>query len=411
MKTMLSVAVAVALGAPLLTSVHAGIAVAQQRASSFEMGIEFYVGGVYADHLAGESKNVSPQDCRDACVANTACRFWVWRAPLPNPVIDDERVSSCQLLKGGITGRFPNPRTYVGAITASPRAAAQSGRGSTWEPGIDLHAGTSKRGFATESGEQCRDACLRDRMCTGWTWHTSSDSVTPRECYLFIAQVTKQERADPRRSVISGVVNRVTPARTPAPPSSTESLRPDDSVTRLSREDWIKLCTDRSANPDRRIAGCSALLNAGGLSAEQVATAHLNRGNAYSQKRQYGLAVREFDRCIAVVRADFMCWNNRGHNHTLMHQYTRALEDFNQALRINPTHQNSVYNRANVYAKLGQIERAIDEYSRAIGLNPNDARAWYNRGQMYQLSGDAKRAEFDIQAARRLDPRVAPEAE
>ncbi len=116
-------------------------------------------------------------------------------------------------------------------------------------------------------------------------------------------------------------------------------------------EKW-KQC--KSDDPERSIAGCSALIQSAHETGINLAMAFYGRGLAYSRKGDYD----------------------------------RAISDYDQALRLNPDLANAFYGRGGAYAYKGDYDHAIQDYNQALRLNPNSAVAFYGRGWAYEHKGD-----------------------
>jgi tetratricopeptide (TPR) repeat protein len=99
-------------------------------------------------------------------------------------------------------------------------------------------------------------------------------------------------------------------------------------------------------DPDISIGACTAMIQAGQETQENIAKAFGNRGNAYFGKGQYD----------------------------------RAIEDYDQAIRLNPNYAFAFHGRGLAYAFKGQYDRAIEDYDQAIRIIPNFADAFVNRG-------------------------------
>src|SRR5271156_5738244 len=111
-----------------------------------------------------------------------------------------------------------------------------------------------------------------------------------------------------------------------------------------SRQENLNKC--KSPDPDTRIAGCTALIQAGQDTTENLSVIYNNRGSAYVDKGDYD----------------------------------RAIQDFNETIHLDPNNERAYYGRGSAYKKKGDYDRAIQDFSQAIHLNPNFARAYYDRG-------------------------------
>jgi tetratricopeptide (TPR) repeat protein len=169
-----------------------------------------------------------------------------------------------------------------------------------------------------------------------------------------------------------------------------------------SRQENLNKC--RSVDPDTRIAGCTALIQAGQETTENLAVIYNNRGTAYNSKREYDRAIRDHSEAIRLSPNYAYTYFDRGIDYYDKGDYDRAIQDFNEVIRLNPNFASAHYSRGTAYEGKGDYDRAIQDYNEAIRLNPNDTRAYNNRGLAHERKDDYERAIQDYNEAIRLDP-------
>lgn len=125
---------------------------------------------------------------------------------------------------------------------------------------------------------------------------------------------------------------------------------------------------NEAEHPATRIAGCTALIEAG-PSSDVLAVALMNRGIG----------------------------------HAADGDLTAALADFDAALEAAPGMIEGFYNRGNVNLDLGKSKDAIRDFSVVIDAEPRFALAWLNRGLARELAGDKEGARRDISRALALN--------
>lgn len=194
-----------------------------------------------------------------------------------------------------------------------------------------------------------------------------------------------------------------------------------------------------SANPHRKIAGCTAIIQSRQETAILVA-AFGNRGIAYDDLGQYDLAIQDDDQAIKLAPNDARLYSNRGKAYGDKSQLDRAIEDFDQAIKLDPNYAQAFVNRGFAYALEGQYDRALQDLDQAIKLDPSNYQPFGNRGFTYLkmkrpdsaiaayddalritsnypdalygrglaklMKGDTAGADADFAAAKRLDPQV-----
>jgi Tfp pilus assembly protein PilF len=198
-------------------------------------------------------------------------------------------------------------------------------------------------------------------------------------------------------------------------------------------------CADR--NPDVSISGCTAVIQSGQQSPENLGVAFRDRGLAYYRKGQYDRAIQDCDDAIrlnpndawaflmrgvdyAVTRhhdraiQDFgraiqikpdneIAFRHRGIEYLATNQPGRAIRDFDQAIQIKPDGVEAYRGRALVYGSMSQYDRAIQDWDRVISLKPDDADAFHMRGVAYDALGQRDRAASDLAKAGHLNPAPA----
>jgi lipoprotein NlpI len=162
-----------------------------------------------------------------------------------------------------------------------------------------------------------------------------------------------------------------------------------------------------SINPDLALQHCTALVESGKLSEENLAKALIFRGFAYRSKGDYDRAIHDFDQAIRL-KPDFAnAFNNRGIAYDYKGNYDRAIQDFDQAIRLQPDYADAFNNRGLVYGEKGNYDRAIQDFDQAIRLRPAYAEALDNRAGAYLFKGDYDRAIQDYDQAIRVEPNNA----
>ena len=96
-----------------------------------------------------------------------------------------------------------------------------------------------------------------------------------------------------------------------------------------------------NSNPDLAISGCSAIIDAGKETKENIAVAYRLRGIAYGKKGDDNLAIQDFDKLIAFY----------------------------------PKNANSYFKRAFAYEQSGNTKLAEADYRKMLSLRPDDKDA------------------------------------
>jgi tetratricopeptide (TPR) repeat protein len=122
-------------------------------------------------------------------------------------------------------------------------------------------------------------------------------------------------------------------------------------------------CRDRA--PERRVAPCSAVIDAPDAAPALRAEAFFLRGLAH--------------------------WE--------LAQPERAIRDYDEAIRLAPHYGAALNNRADAYLKLGKPSQGVPDIERALEIAPQDPIYNVTHGQIGQTLGDREGAMRDHEAA------------
>lgn len=187
----------------------------------------------------------------------------------------------------------------------------------------------------------------------------------------------------------------------------------------------------------------------------EAATPYYERGDSYTVKGEYGLALVEYSTAIGIDRDNARAYCARGHVYTLRKEYDLAIADFNTAINITPYLRGHAfrdrmgrdagkydlalahYSRGRAYGVKEKYDLAIAEYNTSIGIGrslrcqsypswpfyqftlstmeilggPRHplwlAAAYRDRGLAYEARGEYDLAVDDFRTAVHLDPRDA----
>lgn len=169
-----------------------------------------------------------------------------------------------------------------------------------------------------------------------------------------------------------------------------------------------------SADPDTRIAACTAIIQAPvvdlmaglhiGKASENLSAAYNNRGGAYEKKGDYDRAIQDFSEAIRLSPS-FGYYRERGIAYNGKGDYDQAIQDFTEAIHLNPNDAFIYVYRGEAYDHKRDYDPAIQDFNEAIRLSSENSRAYGSRGQAYREKGDYGRAIDDYSEAIRLNPK------
>lgn len=112
-----------------------------------------------------------------------------------------------------------------------------------------------------------------------------------------------------------------------------------------------------------------------------------------------GKAIEYLDEAIKLKPDLAEAYNNRGNAYSDIKQYERAIEDYNEVIRLQPNFSYAYYNRGLTYSDLGRHQQAVEDFNTVIRLNPDEINAYYNRAAAYFRLGDKEAGCRDAQKA------------
>ena len=134
-------------------------------------------------------------------------------------------------------------------------------------------------------------------------------------------------------------------------------------------------------------------------------TAYICLGNVYSDLQNYNEAINDYTKSIELISDEALSYCNRGTAYAIgLKNYNAAIVDFSKAIELNPNFAEAYSNRGLAYYNLRNYNQAIDDYNKAILLNPDDAEAYYNRGLAYYNLRNYNQAIDDYNKTIELNP-------
>ncbi|HEV2162210.1 MAG TPA: tetratricopeptide repeat protein [Stellaceae bacterium] len=159
-------------------------------------------------------------------------------------------------------------------------------------------------------------------------------------------------------------------------------------------------------SPDLVIGACTAIIQSGGETDQNLARVFTNRATGYNRTGQVDLAIGDLSQAIRLDPTYAIAIKLRGDLYGGKRRYDLSEADYNRAIQLNPNDGGAWGGRALAYFSEDRFDLAIQDCNRAILLNPNDALSYDIRGISKQQTGDAAGGAADIARARQLDPNL-----
>ena len=128
-------------------------------------------------------------------------------------------------------------------------------------------------------------------------------------------------------------------------------------------------------------------------------------GLIFTEKKEIDLAIKSFERGIAIKPDDAMIYNNLGTAYKIKEFYIKSEELYKRSIDIDRNIPETHNNFGNFYLELNQYKKAIKYYKSAILVNPKFYIAYYNLGVAYKGMGKFDEAKKYLNDAIRLNPK------
>ena len=140
-------------------------------------------------------------------------------------------------------------------------------------------------------------------------------------------------------------------------------------------------------------------IEAGEFTDVDLASAHLNRGIAFSRLTEYQEALADFDRALELNPGLTKAYRGRGEAHAGLDNYEAAIADYDLALDRDSSSETVFNLRGEARVALGDHGSAVDDFLDAVRLDPRFAVARSNLRAAYEALGRTDRIDAVDSAA------------
>jgi tetratricopeptide (TPR) repeat protein len=123
---------------------------------------------------------------------------------------------------------------------------------------------------------------------------------------------------------------------------------------------------------------------------------YLLRGISYDSLKQFDRAIADYTQVIYLDPKNEVAYYCRGCAYDSLNQFALAIADYTEAIRLNPKKTAAYYNRGLTNNRLMKFDRVIEDFTQVIKLNPNNSLAYVMRGSAYLMLGQDNRFCDDL---------------
>jgi Tfp pilus assembly protein PilF len=174
----------------------------------------------------------------------------------------------------------------------------------------------------------------------------------------------------------------------PAPPMTAQGYLKKGNETRKPQEKILFYSRAIALNPN-------------------YAEAYNKRGNAYYDRKEYELALKDYSKAIAIRHDYADAYNDRARLYFHNKDYDKSLKDLDTIIKLQPRHYYSYYNRGKIYYAKNDDDQAIINFDRAIEYKDNYVYSYLSRGNAYFRNKNYKAAINDYTKAITLKPKFS----
>src|SRR5271156_2914199 len=138
-----------------------------------------------------------------------------------------------------------------------------------------------------------------------------------------------------------------------------------------THDEYMAWCTGSVV--ERKMLGCTSLINSGQETPETLAIAYLNRGNALVENGQIDTAILDYDQSLKNNPLSAEAFARRGIALEEKSEFDRATGDCDNALKLDPKNAKAFVCRGYSHSHKKEFDGAIEDFTQAIKLDPDYA--------------------------------------
>lgn len=123
-----------------------------------------------------------------------------------------------------------------------------------------------------------------------------------------------------------------------------------------------------SEDNERRIVGCSSLIESRLLDSRSRSLAFSRRALAFSLRQEYDKALPDYEAALKLDPGASMAFNNRAWVLWRLKRFDEGMADATRAIELQPDSHQSFDTRAHLHQSRGEVSAALKDYEEAMRL-------------------------------------------
>ncbi len=163
-----------------------------------------------------------------------------------------------------------------------------------------------------------------------------------------------------------------------------------------------------SSDNERRIRGCTELIEGAGLAGQMLGSVYAMRALGYSLMGLYDTAIRDYDEAIRLVPDFAVALNNRAWAYFRSGRPEAGRPDVDRSLQLQPTSPHAYDTRAHIRQATGDPAGALSDYDSAMRFGGERMIQLYQCGlAALGLYGGAIDGAYTVELRRAMQACVA----
>ena len=154
----------------------------------------------------------------------------------------------------------------------------------------------------------------------------------------------------------------------------------------------------------KALRACTALLNAGNRSPEELGRIFTLRGKAWMTEDDPASAAEDFTQALKINNTNLDALKGRVRANDLLQNYEAAIADWTALIALDPKSDIFYRGRGASNRGAGHFAEAFADFDASLKINPAGLDAYIGRALVYETMGEREKAMTEFDRANEVDP-------